>query len=285
MAKGHFEGWYYKHQTNDLSLAVIPGRSMANAFVQVITNFCSYNIPYPLSAFHKGTALQVGDNTFTSSGIKLDIKHPNLALSGEIRYSDLTPIRGDIMGPFRFFPMECRHGIASMKHRLRGSVTLNGEDHDLTGGTGYIESDSGRSFPCRYIWVQCNVFELQTASDFSVMASVARIPFYGSRFWGCICVVRLKGREYRLATYNGVKILRCEPNCLDIKRGKHRLIVTIDETHGQSLAAPLSGAMDRVIHESLSCSACFRFTEGDQVLFDEQSPYTSFEYSMGALDS
>ncbi|MCL1852924.1 MAG: tocopherol cyclase family protein [Peptococcaceae bacterium] len=281
MPKGRFEGWYFKHQSEDKSLAVIPGRAETGAFVQVITNNRSYNIPYSLSDFHHGSLLQVGGNTFASSGLRLAIEHPDLTLSGEIKYSGLTPIQSDIMGPFRFFPMECRHGVASMKHRLRGVVTLNGEVYDFTDGVGYIESDSGRSFPSRYIWVQCNHFEhSQTASDLSIMASVARIPFYGLEFWGCICIVWLNGREYRLATYNGVKILRCEPECIDIKRGRHRLIITIDKNPGHTLAAPHVGAMKRVIHESLSCPTRFRFMEDDRVLFDEKSAHASYECSM-----
>ncbi|MCL1919126.1 MAG: tocopherol cyclase family protein [Peptococcaceae bacterium] len=279
MMRGRFEGWYYKHQSKDRSLAIIPGRAEGGAFVQVITDSRAYMIPYPLSAFQKGDSLHVGENTFSLSGITLDISHPEVTLSGEIRYTGTTPICGDIMGPFRFFPMECRHGIASMKHELCGAVSLNGEVFDFTGGLGYIESDSGRSFPSRYIWVQCNDFE-PAEPDFSVMVSVARIPFYGVRFWGCICVVWLNGREYRLATYNGVKIVRCEPGLIDIKQGKYQLTITVGVNEGQLLAAPRFGTMDRVIRESLSCPARFRFMEGNSILFDQGSDRASYECMM-----
>jgi len=36
--QGHFEGWYYKHQANGKSLALIPGRAASGAFMQVVTN-------------------------------------------------------------------------------------------------------------------------------------------------------------------------------------------------------------------------------------------------------
>jgi hypothetical protein len=254
--KGRFEGWYYKHQINGKSLAVIPGRAGDGAFVQVVADDRAYYIPYPSPHFNKGEYLRVGGNTFSPTGISLDIRRPELTLTGEIGYSGLTPIRGDIMGPFRFFPMECRHGIVSMKHGLRGTIIFNGEPFDLTGGTGYIESDSGRSFPAGYTWVQCNDFE----RDCSIMVSVARIPFFGLRFRGCICVVWLNGREYRLATYNGVKILRFELGAVELRRGKYRLTVTVDIHEGLALPAPDSGTMSRVIRESLSCPARFRFT-------------------------
>jgi len=273
---GRFEGWYYKHQAAGASLAVIPGRAEDHAFVLVNTDDKSYNIRYPLSEYHKGDVLRVGGNTFSRAGVTLNINRPELMLTGEIKYTDITPIRYDIMGPFRLFPMECRHGVVSMRHTLRGSVALGGEVRDYTGGRGYIESDSGRSFPDGYTWVQCNDF----GRDCSIMVSVARIPFCGLRFWGCICVVMLGGREYRLATYNGVKILRCEPGVIDLKQGKYRLTVTVDAVQGQKLAAPKGGRMSGVISETLSCPARFRFTAGDRVLFDEKSECASYEFEM-----
>jgi len=203
-----FEGWYFKHQASGNSLAIIPGKSLDSAFILVVSNYNSYHIPYPLNEYHKNENhqvfhLRIGDSIFTHTGIFLNIHHPDLALTGEIAYTNLTPIENDIMGPFRFFPMECRHGVVSMNHNLKGSVILNGEQQDFTSGKGYIESDSGRSFPKWYTWMQCNAFD----SDVSIMASVAQIPFYGLHFWGCICVVWLNGREYRLAN-----LYRCK-NC------------------------------------------------------------------------
>ncbi|MDR0293105.1 MAG: hypothetical protein LBH95_03000 [Oscillospiraceae bacterium] len=273
-SSGYFEGWYHKHQARGGSLAVIPGRADGGAFVQVVTDNGSYNISYPLSEYDRRDVLTVGGNRFSRSGVTLGISRPELTLTGEIRYTDLTPIRGDIMGPFRFIPMECRHEIVSMRHRLTGSVLLNGNTLDFSDGIGYIESDRGRSFPDAYAWVHCNSFE----GDASIVASAARIPFCGGRFWGCICVVWLNGREYRLATYRGAKIRRCEPGILELRQGKYRLTVTADTHDGQPLAAPSLGAMDRVIYEDLSCPARFRFTEGGHVLLDETSAHTSYEY-------
>ena len=274
-----FEGWYYKHQSVEgKSLAVIPGRAADSAFVLVITDDKSHHISYPLSEYHvKNDQIHVGGSIFSPGGISLDIQSPELTLTGEIIYFNLTPIHGDIMGPFRFFPMECRHGVISMNHRLQGAVMLDGVLQDFTSGKGYIESDSGRSFPKWYTWVHCNAFE---SDDASIMVSVARIPFYGLRFWGCICVVWLNGREYRLATYKGVKILRCERGIIELRQGKYKLIISIDEHDGHMLPAPQSGNMSRFIRETLAVTARFRFMEGDCCLFDGSSNYTSYEYMM-----
>jgi hypothetical protein len=275
---GQFEGWYYKHQSAaGASLAVIPGRAADSAFVWVITDRNSYHVSYPSAEYQVcGEGVRVGGSSFSPKGVSLDIQTEELSLTGEISYENLTPIRGDIMGPFRFFPMECRHGIISMNHSLAGAVVLNGETLDFSGGKGYIESDSGRSFPSEYAWVHCNAFD----ESCSIMASVARIPFYGLRFWGCICVVMLNGREYRLATYRGVKILHCERGAIELKQGKYRLSISIDDHAGLILPAPQAGKMSRTIRETLSCTARFRFTEGDRCLFDGQSNFASYEFMM-----
>jgi hypothetical protein len=90
--------------------------------------------------------------------------------------------------------------------------------------------------------------------------------------------VWLNGREYRLATYNGVRVLRCEQGRIDLKQGKYRLSVTVSPCDGHMLAAPRSGIMNRVIRESLSCHARFRFMEEDQVLFEAESDEASYEW-------
>jgi len=271
-----FEGWYFKHQASGKSLAIILGRSLDSAFILVITDCNSYHIPYSLNDYHKNEKhqafhLRIGDSMFTHSGITVI-----LTLTGEIAYTNASPIDGDIMGLFRFFPMECRHGVVSMNHNLKGAVMLNGEQLDFTGGKGYIESDSGRSFPKWYTWVQCNAFD----SDASIMASVAQIPFYGLRFWGCICVVWINGREYRLATYKGVKIVCCERGIIELKQGNYRLTIFVEKHEGHALPAPQSGIMSRFIRETLAIPARFRFMEGDCCLFDGASDYASYEYMM-----
>jgi len=272
--KEYFEGWYFKHQANGKTLALIPGKAMDGAFIHVVTNDNSYFITYPLSEYHNDFTLTIGDNVFSKSGIILNIDTPDIKLVGEIEYRNLTPICSDIMGPFKFFPMECRHGIISMQHNLQGHVQLNNEVYNFDGGKGYIESDSGKSFPDGYTWVHCNDFK----EDCSITAAVAKIPFYGLKFWGCICVVMLNGKEYRLATYKGVKIVTCKPGIIELKQGRYRLTINIQSEGGHTLPAPRYGKMDHAILEDISCHASFKFTKGKQVLFEGTSNQASYEY-------
>lgn len=258
----YFEGYYYKHQKDNQTLCIIVGQAGSEKFIQVITNGFSEKVPY------------TEGNMFSKKGIILDIQTPYLVLTGKIRYSELCPIKYDIMGPFRFFPMECRHGVISMYHRLKGKVLLNGEEIDFTGGRGYMEKDSGKSFPSSYTWIQANDF----SEPCSIMASVASIPFCRFHFQGCICVIQYRGKEYRLATYLGVRILSCTPKRIVLKQGRYRLEIRIHSPKGHKLSAPKNGEMTRTILENPSCPAEFLFYIREKRVFYLHSEHASFEY-------
>jgi len=278
LMKPKFKGWYYKQQVNGKTLAIIPGKSSNCAFIFVITDAASFHIKYDLSEFIDGEVVCIGKNTFSHKGIKLNITHGSFSIIGELKYSNLTPINSDIMGPFRFFPMECRHGIISMRHNVSGKVKLNGQIWDFeNGGIGYIETDSGVSFPEKYTWVQSNNF-VDTNATCSIMAAIAKIPFAGFHFWGCICVIMKNGKEYRLTTYKGVKIIKCKHNSIELAQGKYRLRIKVNQQAPQKLPAPKNGIMSRVIKESAACPAKFHFTENGRTIIYGESLYTSYEY-------
>ncbi len=272
--KTFFEGWYYKHQQDGKTLAIIAGRSHETAFIQVITNNASFHIPYGLHEYHRSKVLQVGQSTFTRESISLNIQTDALSLTGQLRYHSLTPLKSDIMGVFRFLPMECRHTVVSLHHRITGAVCLQGQHMDFTNGIGYIEGDSGCSFPEYYTWVHSNDFD----EPCSVMVSVAKIPFGGRHFEGCIAAVWYRGKEYRLATYHGVSILCHTARCLELLQGDLRLMITLQETEGHMLYAPHQGNMTRRIRESPAVTARFQFFIKNNTLFDYVSHNTSFEH-------
>lgn len=272
--RDYFEGWYFKHQKDDRTLCLIPGRSNEGAFIQIITNESSYNIPYGLAEYDKRKILVIGGNKFARNKIALNIHADGLSLTGRLVYSGLTPPGYDIMGPFRFLPMECSHAVLSMRHSISGELCLNGEALDFNGGAGYIEADRGRSFPKSYTWVQCNSFD----KEISVMASAAKIPLAGVDFWGCICVIWHEGREYRLATYLGAKVKARSKSGLEIAGRGMRLTVDVPEYSGHKLYAPKDGEMSRTIHESAAVKARFRFQAAGRTLFDTESDFASFEH-------
>lgn len=284
--RNFFEGWYFRHQTDGHSVSFIPGISFdengkKSAFVQVITDRMSACVDYPYTEFEVSSnrlGIRIGKNIFTKRGVKIDLSTQELNCKGTLKYGALSPLKSDIMGPFRFLPfMECNHGVISMGHSLNGSLELNGDCIDFSGGKGYIEKDWGRSFPQNYLWAQCNRFPKDPCS---IMASIADIPFAGLHFKGCICVVRYRAHEYRLATYRGVRIIRCDPSGIILKQQDLVLNACFSPENSQKLFAPKTGGMTRIIRENAACRARFRFYRDNRQLFDLQSEEAGFEYVM-----
>ena len=86
--KDLFEGVYLKHQKNGESICFIAGRAGETRFVQVITN---------------GTVRQYDGAQgfcFGEEGVAAELP----GVQGALRYGPLSPLRTDIMGPFRFLP-------------------------------------------------------------------------------------------------------------------------------------------------------------------------------------
>lgn len=282
--EAYFQGWYFKHQSGQHAVAFIPGvnvnaQGQKSAFVQVITDRFSCKVPFPYTAFQMSNerlAVRVGNQLFSDRGVRVDLNTPELQCKGIIRYGTLDPPESDVMGPFRFVPLlECRHGVVSMKHSLNGSLKLNGETINFTGGCGYIEKDEGSSFPKNYLWAQCNSFSEKSCG---IMVSIADVPFVGLHLKGCIAVIHFRGYEFRLATYYGVKVLRCDERGFLLWQKDYLLEADIEQSKEQSLFAPSNGAMSRTIRESVMCRARFRFYVNSRLIFDLQSEEAGFEF-------
>ncbi len=290
---GYFEGWYFKHQKEDMVLALIPGQSVdddgrRHPFLQIIWNENSYFINFEEEEFltdKRQGKIMVGNNVFSPRGMRLNIKTNEVSIEGTIGYGSLSAIRYPIMGPFQFVPfMECSHEVISMSHSLQGKVRINGKVLDFNGGKGYIEGDKGRSFPSDYLWLQCNQFREEGA----VMVSIAEIPFLGQQFQGCICVVQYQGKEYRFATYSGVKIVRKRETAVVLKQGNYCLEIFISNqrknnqaSFSHQLPAPDQGAMSRFIEEAHLLQGRFLLYHKETLIFDLTSRHVSFEYVEG----
>ena len=283
----YFEGWYFKCRTKDgKTIALIPaihkdGNGQGSASLQVISEAGTWRLEYPEAEFHvtkQPLQISLGLNTFSEEGISLQVERSGLSLHGNLWHGPLTTLQSDIMGPFRFISeLECTHGVVSMGHRLDGTLTLNDETFDFSGGLGYIETDRGRSFPDKYLWTQCNCAKPENTG---LMLAVATIPILKHiRFTGVICSIHYNKREYRLATYKGARIKAWSKQGAEIVQGKYWLVVEVLEKQGQPLRAPVEGAMGRIIHESLCSKVRYRFWENGHLLFDHTDDGASFEYS------
>lgn len=284
--RDYFFGQYYKCQAKGRTLAVIAAyhrsKGVPSCSIQLITDDFVEKLSFPAEAwaYDKGSgSITVGGSRFDKRKMTLDI--PELGVSGQVFFAELTPIRYDIMGPFRFVPfMECRHSVISMRHTLSGEVSFRGERFDFTDGLGYIEGDRGYSFPDKYIWTQ-SLLPARDAMNASLMLSVASIPFGLFDFTGIIGVVHIDGKEYRIATYLGARAVSVGGSSVEIKQGKYRLYAELVKKNGHPLLAPTLGSMTRTIHESASCTARYRLTENGKTLFDTVTDAASFEFEWG----
>lgn len=273
-----FRGWYFRCQSDTQTLAVIPSvhRTDREAFcaVQLITDDQSFSVKLPCSDFRKQDGvIRIAGNQFQKEGLTLDIQAPGLQAAGSLRFGTLTPIRYDIMGPFRYVPfLQCRHSVFSMGHRVDGTVLVNGVPYEFQDDMGYMEGDRGRSFPSGYVWTQC------LFPEGSLMLSIAEIPLGGLGFTGIISIVLLWGKEYRLATYLGAKAVKIEATEIVVRQGRFTLTVMPQSQSGHPLQAPVGGDMIRTIREHLSCPVSYRFTENGNTLLSLDASNAALEY-------
>lgn len=245
----YFSGWYFKIQTRDKTIALIPS-------------------VHTIEQKHT-TSIQFITDTETCFSAKV---------KGWLRFSDLTPIKYDIMGPFQFVPcMECRHSVFSMMHRVDGALTINGEEYSFENALGYWEGDRGFSFPKEYAWTHCFIEEKDLLQG-SLMLSVADIPLTGFHFTGIIGIVYWKGKEYRFATYLGARVVQKEKQRLLIRQGNMELEARLLESQAYPLQAPVGGKMQRMIRENIRCKAFYRFRIRGQTIFVFETEKASFEY-------
>ncbi|MBK7626548.1 MAG: hypothetical protein IPJ16_05000 [Bacteroidales bacterium] len=267
--KRYFEGWYFKHVSSDLKhvWSFIPGISIndnePHSFIQVINGITgkSEYISYPVESFiwdKQKVFIKIGDSVFTDSYIDLKIKSGSINIEGHIDFINCvnypkTLFSPGIMGWYSFVPyMECKHGIISVNHSLKGSISAEDTVIDFTGGKGYIEKDWGTSFPEAWIWMQSNNF---SNSGTSFTFSVAKIPWIGKFFIGFISFLFYNREFIVFSTYNKSYLtdLVHDENSVSMTLRNKKFILkvrAVKKTFGE-LKAPASGNMSRRIKESV----------------------------------
>lgn len=267
-----FEGWFFKlvDVNRQNVLALIPGifksrdSFQAHSFIQVLdgSSHNSFYLKFDINDFKSADdkfEIQVGDNLFSTSAVSINIKSPDLTLSGELEFTNITPwhksfFSPGIMGWYSFAPfMECNHGIISLDHNIRGKLKYNSKEIDYTDGKGYGEKDWGNAFPSAYVWMQSNHFSSQGTS---FTASIAKIPWLFSWFRGFIIGLSHENKLYRFATYTGseLKNLKVTDEFVEyvVSDKKYELKVKVLRKESGILYAPYGNKMVQRVKESLS---------------------------------
>ncbi len=276
--KKYFRGWYFKCSNATDSIAFIPAihsdGTKESTSLQIVTQEGSYTVNYDGICYERpNLKVVIGKNVFSSEGMKINIKEKGITAYGELEFKGINKLKYDIMGPFKIVPrMECRHSVFSMSHIINGYLVINGKRYEFVNGTGYIEGDRGCSFPKNYAWTQCHF------DGGSLMLSVADIPFMGSTFNGVIGVIRIKDKEYRIATYLGAKMNYVGDGKIVVSQGGYLLVVKLKGVNTLELNAPKMGGMTRKIKEGIKCKAKYRFSYKGDKLLELESDRASFEY-------
>ncbi|QNM04311.1 hypothetical protein [Qiania dongpingensis] len=280
--RSYFEGWYFKQQGKNGTLAMIPAyhadkKGKRFATLQAVTDKETELIEYPAEefrVFENPFSLYLGNSRFSESGCSLDFRGKHLEIKGELHYGPLAPPDYDVMGPFNAVPfLPCRHSVFSLSHRVDGCLHVNGTPFVFQNSFGYMEGDRGRSFPNQYLWTQCS------GRNFSIMLSVAEIPILTKQMPGCIGIIFYKGKEYRLATYLGARVIYVDQDYAAVEQNGFLLEVRYlgKSSSGQPLYAPKAGNMDRIIIESPSCPVEYRLSKSGDPLFSLVSQKAGFE--------
>lgn len=295
--KNYFYGWYYRCQSKEESMAVIPAvhlsKERRSCSVQLITGKMSLYKEFPIEQFRinkeKGI-MKIGKNIFSRDRIYLDfdvkpeeilcdnMKIPRLGkrriIKGELRFGQWRKPKYDIMGPFSIFPkMECKHAVYSMRHAVSGSLLVNGKKMDFNKSVGYVEGDSGFSFPEKYVWVQ------HFLPHGSFMIAVASVPIMGIiRFTGVVGFFVYQNRSYRFASYLGAVIKKMDERELIVKQGNYTILVSFFDKKGECLKAPVGGKMTRNIRENVEGKVKITVLCGKEVLIDEITDRAAVEY-------
>jgi len=272
--KSYFEGWYFKNQNEREVISLIPAfhideKGKKSASIQVIINSSSYQINYDIDDFSvliRRHGIRIGKNIFTEKGINLNICNDCIKVVGKLIFTKFVIPSYDIMGPFKYIPfMQCRHGVYSLAHNIKGQLMVNGSMINFNNGLGYVEGDRGMGFPSSYFWTQCS---WRTKVNNVVMLSIADIPIGKLTFMGCIGIVYYGGKEYRFATYLGVKIRKYNNRELWVQQRRYDLRVTVLDENPHNLFAPVKGNMTRTVYESIDCKVRYRFMVDNIVIFD-----------------
>lgn len=281
--RNFFKGWYYKIQSQKDIVAFIPSfNADANGHqscsIQIVTKKLSDLAGFNFDEFHIEKAgflpkICIGNSVFSEGNVKLDFETNSHLVKGELFFGPLARPKYDIMGPFALVPfMECRHSVYSMLHSVQGNLEIDDKVYNFSDSIGYIEGDEGRSFPKEYLWTQ------YISEEFSVMLSVAEIPFLGSRFTGVIGFVYSKEREIRLATYLGAKADFIGGGKAVIKQGEYTFTAEMLSGGALPLYAPVSGSMSRFIKENIACTTRYELRKGTVQILCVETERAGFEY-------
>lgn len=286
-ARHFFEGWYYKIADAEGKniCGIIPAiyinkdnEEETQSFIQIFMNLDSQRDKihqrYSADQFRaasKEFKVEIGNSFFSRDRLKLNIDNDRYKISGDLRFSRLSPwpvriLSPGAMGWYAYAPfMECYHGVLSFDHRIEGELRLDDKVYDYSGGRGYLEKDWGKSFPKAWVWLQSNHF---TEEETSLFASLAMVPWLGRELRGFIIGLWRQGELYTFTTYNRAKLEKVEINnnsiTLKVSKKRYQLNIEAAASDWTELYGPYRERMKENVRESLSAEVFVELVDKKQ---------------------
>lgn len=307
-SKNFFEGWYYKivDRYNNYKLAIIPGISFGDnedehhSFIQIINghdisyNYISYlidNFKYSNDSFR----ISVDSNIFTLENINLNIINNDISIRGHLIFKNKSKWPSNLLNPgsmgfYNFLTfMECYSQVCILNGSIVGTLDINNQTIDFTGGKVYIEKNWGKSFPKSWLWIQCNSFKNRTIS---LTCSLANIPFPTGNFQGFLIGLTLEDRFISFTTINRSKVsLKPAENNIMLTVHKKNLKLTIETISNENdfilCKGPKNGTMIPFVKETLNgkLHMILEDTKKNKKLFEDIGFNTGIEYGGDLLNN
>lgn len=266
-SRNFFEGWYTRITSpSGRSYAFIIGIAKGNdphAFIQVVDgakNKYHYH-PFSFDAFNsrKGTLeLNLSGNSLSYHRLTLNLTGTQGDILGSIRFSNINrwssrDLFPGSMGVLAEIPgLECYSQVCVISGSVRGSLWIEGEMIDFTGGEVYMEKNWGKSFPEWWLWCQSSLFEDRRCS---FTLSIGHVPVQSTSFTGLLACIMVDGKKYKFTTPTGatMKLYRREKGCKGALYSlTHKLVFSVESDKGITCNAPRMGNMTSSVVESLS---------------------------------
>ncbi len=301
IGKTFFEGWYFKlvDASRRQVFAFIPGVSFSpdprhsHSFIQIVDGKKTlyWYEKYPVESFTAesrrfSTAIQ--GNQFSFRELRLNIQRPSVKIKGEVAFDNLlkwpdTFFNPGSMGFYNYIlKMQCYSQVCALDFDLEGSLVINGEKMDFSGGRGYIEKNWGSAFPYSWVWIQCNHFQKERAS---VTCSLAHIPFLFTSFRGFLIGLYIGKDFYEFTTMNrsNVELIQKDSDVImTIRNARHTLTLETctEKEKFILLNGPKEGKMIPLVQENLQGTVRLELKENhsSKVVFVDEGTCAGIEY-------
>ncbi len=301
LSKNYFEGWYFKLVDSQMkhAFAFIPGVFYSptgeydHAFIQVVDGIkktYQYErfLTKEFSAAGDNFSVNVGGSSFGRSGLDFNLDGEEARVKGRVGFSNHRGwpdsfLKPGSMGFYNYIPkMQCYAQVCAMDFDLNGSLEINGQSVDFTGGKGYIEKNWGSAFPYSWIWFQCNNFRKAHAS---LSCSLAHIPFPVSSFRGFLVGLYVGDFFYEFTTMNRskVEVIQKVPDVAMHLKNRHHSLTIDCETSSEDfilLNGPRGGKMVPLVQENLQgkVTVILKENAGGKVIYEDSGSCAGVEY-------